>query len=207
VVEVGIPLRLLGRHVAGGAEQLAGAGDRGAGLVGVEQLGDPEVEHLDEVGAVAAPGEEQVRGLEVAVDDVAGVRRREAAAGLDDERDRAPDRQRARAREQGRQILAFEVLHHQIGGAVAREAEVGHGGDVIVLERAGGARLALEARQHRRLLGVLGVQQLDREPPADQLGRRQDRPIPPAPSRRTGLAIAEHLADAPGLVADRRRAG
>src|SRR4029077_3522310 len=64
VVEVRIPLRLLGRHVAGGAEQLAGAGDRRP--LGVDQLGDAEIQHLHQIGAVAAAGGGQVGGVGIA---------------------------------------------------------------------------------------------------------------------------------------------
>ena len=58
---------LLRRHVVGGAERGAGAGrDTGVGHL---ELGDAEVENLDQIAAVAGVGHEQVLGLEIAVND------------------------------------------------------------------------------------------------------------------------------------------
>jgi hypothetical protein len=67
-IDQAVVARLLGRHVAGGAEQRAGPGELGAALA----LGDAEVEDLDLIDVAA--GEEQVAGLEIAVDDAAGMR-------------------------------------------------------------------------------------------------------------------------------------
>ena len=49
-------------------------------LVALRQLGQAEVEHLDEVGVAAAVDEEDVLGLEVAVDDPVRVRGVSASA-------------------------------------------------------------------------------------------------------------------------------
>jgi hypothetical protein len=46
--------------------------DSGGAVVALE-LGQAEVQHLDEVGLLAARHEEDVLGLEVAVDDALGV--------------------------------------------------------------------------------------------------------------------------------------
>ena len=71
-----VAAQLLGRHVAHGAEEGAGGGVAGegggfvlVGDLGLEDLGEPEVEDLDPV----VGGEEDVVGLEIAVDDVAAV--------------------------------------------------------------------------------------------------------------------------------------
>ena len=60
---------LLGRHVGGRAQHLAGAGAHG--LDAAHHLGDAEVGHLERVG----PAEEEVVGLDVAMEDalVVGV--------------------------------------------------------------------------------------------------------------------------------------
>jgi hypothetical protein len=64
---------LLGGHVTGGPEHHAGLGELGLAVA----PGDAEVEHLDQVDA--ASGEDQVGGLEIAVDDPACVRARRRA--------------------------------------------------------------------------------------------------------------------------------
>ena len=68
---VGGPARgLLGRHVLGRAHRHARAGQAAlARGLGLGRLGDAEVEHLDEVGGAVARDQEDVLGLEVAVDD------------------------------------------------------------------------------------------------------------------------------------------
>ncbi len=75
-----LPPRLLGRHVADGADHLAGLGEGvdDGGVCGVVRRSerrqlqrDAEVEDLD----AAVVGEEEVLGLEVAMDDVLGVHR------------------------------------------------------------------------------------------------------------------------------------
>ena len=55
----------------------------------VNELGQAEVEHLDEGGVVAARDEEDVLGLEVAVDDAVRVRGRERVGDLRGDRDGA----------------------------------------------------------------------------------------------------------------------
>ena len=60
-------------------------------------LRDAEVEDLDARLPVGALGAEEVRGLEVAVDDAERVRLGDRLAGLEDEVDRLLDGQRPRA--------------------------------------------------------------------------------------------------------------
>ena len=80
---------LLGGHVDGGADEGAAAGDGGErahaaglagdrGLVGGVEAGDAEVGDADAV----VVADQQVVGLDVAVDEAGGVGRHEAAAGL-----------------------------------------------------------------------------------------------------------------------------
>ena len=81
---------LLRRHVRDGPDHRAGARRR-VHLVERLQLGDPEVEHLQEIGPVLPPADEQILRLEVAVDDPRGVRDLDPAG-----RPATPDRRRAR---------------------------------------------------------------------------------------------------------------
>ena len=68
-----IAAALLGRHVVGRAAHDARAGDVGRRGVGL-QLGQAEVDHLDEVAAAAQRLEDDVLGLQIAVHDLEVVR-------------------------------------------------------------------------------------------------------------------------------------
>ena len=73
VVDVGPTLALLGRHVVGRSHDGAGARLVRREVVGVRQLGQAEVQHLDEVLDAVALDEEDVLWLEIAVDDAVAV--------------------------------------------------------------------------------------------------------------------------------------
>ena len=79
VIDLDLPLALLGGHVIGRPHHRTGARLVADLLVGQRQLREAEVEHLDEVTARAAVvAQEDVLGLEIAVDDsllVRGVQR------------------------------------------------------------------------------------------------------------------------------------
>ena len=86
------------------------------------QLGDPEVEDLDgEVPAAAVvEGEEDVFGLEVAMDDALGVRGRQRAGNLPGHRcdRRGLAREAAHPLERGPQALALQILHDDVRAIV-----------------------------------------------------------------------------------------
>ena len=115
------------------------------------------------VGGVVAVGQEDVVGLEVAVDDAGGVRGRERRRDLARDPQRAPDREAVDAVDLVGQQRALEELEHDVRHAVAREPHVGRLDDVGVAERAGGARLVHEALEHVGVLGELGAQELERD--------------------------------------------
>jgi hypothetical protein len=168
-------LELLGRHVLEGAEDGAHRGERRRQLLGRElaELGaarlrpargvefrQAEIEQLD-----AALGEEDVAGLEVAVDDPGRVRALERVGDLDPEPEDLLDRERPPLDALGER-LALEELHDQEVD-LALPPDVVEGADVRVLERRDRLRLALEALAH--LLGgreVLG-QDLERDRPVE----------------------------------------
>ncbi len=142
----------------------AGAVGRFGGLAplfGVRQLGEAEVEDLHP----AVVGDEDVLGLQVPVDDPLLVRGGEAVGDLERVVDRLALRELA-AGEDRAQRLAFEELLDDVGRAVVL-ADVVDGGDVGVVEDAGGLRLLLEAAQAVGVGGEGGRQDLDRDVAAE----------------------------------------
>jgi len=132
-------------------------GAAGAGGAGHRELGDAEVEHL----RLAAPGDEDVRRLDVAVDDAAGVRGVETVGDLDAEIEHAVERQRS-ARDLLLQRVAVEQLHHDELLALVL-ADVVNRADVRVVERRGHARLASEPIERLRVGGEIRGQELQRD--------------------------------------------
>ncbi len=139
---------LLRGHVPDRAELRAGAGD----LVLARQPGQPEVEQL----RLPVRGDEDVRRLDVAVDEVEPVRLDERVGDL--VRDLAGERDRQRR--DGRdplQVGAGDVLHHEVrhgrGVGPARRLLPGvdRGDDVRVLQPADGAHLQEEPREGARV--------------------------------------------------------
>ena len=142
----GPPERLLRRHVGHGPDDHARDRHlrlrvtRGLGALGPHELGEAEVEHLDE----PALGPHQVRALDVAVHDPAGVRLVQRIGDLQADLDDLADRQRP-FRDARRQQFALDILHHDEVGA-ARLADVVGDGDVRRAEQRGRARLVQQAR-------------------------------------------------------------
>ena len=126
-----------------------------AAVIAGDDLGQAEVENL----GVAALGDEDVRGLDVAMDDSLGVRGVEGVGDLDGER-RAGCRVPAADRRSGASAWhAIEILHGDEGFAVLL-ADVVNGADVGMVERGSGLRLALEAGQRLRIAGDFVGQEL-----------------------------------------------
>src|SRR5690606_22643200 len=170
-----LPLRLLGRHVAGSAEDRARLGLELIDLAVVaEGLGDPEVEHLhDRPGLALDPGEEDVVRLEVAVDDALLVRLRERAEDRADDLDGLVDRRRPLALDPRRQQLSLQQLHREEEVALALVlAEVEHPDRVRVDEQRHRFRFAVEARDGLAIADELLAQHLERDlaPEARLLG-------------------------------------
>jgi hypothetical protein len=125
----------------GGARAYVG---RRAGLFGrrgVDPLGEAEVEDLH----VPVVRHEDVVRFEVAMNDVAAVRRGEPARDLEPPLDRLPLRDR-RAVELAAQRLALEQLGDRVGDPLVRP-EVEDREDVRMRQRGDGLGLALEARE------------------------------------------------------------
>jgi hypothetical protein len=154
---------LLRRHEVRRADDLGALGDRGRRLILLwrAELGEAEVEHLREVAAVGRARDQHVLRLEIAVHDAEVVRFGERAADLVEQRRRARPRQRAVAAHDLAEILAAHVLHDQVQRAL-RLPEVEDLHRVRVVEARHRVRLALEAADHFRIVGEIGVQDLHR---------------------------------------------
>ena len=126
----------------------------------------------------AVEREENVLGLQVAVDDAAGMRGAESLSNLERDIERRVHGQRAGAKTRA-QRLAVETLRNEVRGA-AMFPDVVDRQHVGVIERAGGARLVL-----KRAHAVVGVrrmrqQQLDRHVASEPLVARAPHLAHPA---------------------------
>jgi hypothetical protein len=118
---------------------------RERGRAWIDGLRDPEVEHLHEGMSVGLARQEQVSRLEIAMDDLRGVRLRDRFARLHDPlRDLARGKRTACA-ELGREVAAFEVLHHHERRAVVEHSDVDHARHVLAVDLRGGSRFTREA--------------------------------------------------------------
>src|SRR5690606_22826759 len=91
----------------------------------------------------------------------------------------------------------IEVLHHEIERTVLELAEVEDADDVVVADAGRGLRLASEALDDARVVGVMRVQDLDRDLVADEeVARRVDRAHPAlADLVEDFVAVLEHSTD------------
>ena len=157
---------LLGRHVGDRPQRTPRArqaGERGrrsprpGTAADRPDLGQPEIENL----RVAAAGDEQIRRLDVAVDDPGSVRRLERVGDLDRERQQLIDLERAPA-DPMLQRRPVEELHDEERAAVLL-ADIVNGADVGVIQRRRGACLAAESRQGLGIVGEVWRQELQRD--------------------------------------------
>ena len=157
-------LALLRSHVLGRPDDHAGGGAGGALPVG--ELGDAEVDQLHEVPLVAALDEEDILGLEVAVDDPAVVGGPQRVGQL--EQDLEPDRAvEAPFPEERRERRPIQELHHDVVPGGREQREVVRGYDVLVTDEVDGSRLVVETADQLRARAHRLVQELDRDLAAD----------------------------------------
>jgi hypothetical protein len=109
------------------------------------ELGEAEVQDLGEQLALFVLREEDVLGLQIAVDDVGRVRLGEATAGLRDDRERRLDVEVADLRHSLVERLAFEQLEHEERRSLLEASGVVDVADVRAADGRGGARFAEEA--------------------------------------------------------------
>ena len=173
-VHLGVRAGLLGAHVARRAHYGADGGDPVA--AGVGGPGDPEV---GDEGATV-PGEEDVLGLDVAMDHALPVGVLERLRRLTRDADRVRDRERRVSAQALAEALAVHVRHRE-PELPGRLAGVEYRQDVRMLEPGGRLDLAQEALRPE-LRGALPAQDLERDwPPVPHLVREVDRRHPAAP--------------------------
>ena len=148
---------------------------------GVLHLREPEVGDLHDDEPVLL-FEEEVRRLDVAMDDARGMTGRDAAARLEHERHGDARFELLHAREELAEIFAAHPRHDEIrrpGGIV--DAVIEEREDVLVVEPRGRLDLAIEARARlgRSRRGIRAHEQrLDRDSSALLVGRLEDQAHP-----------------------------
>src|SRR6185503_410540 len=110
--------------------------------------------------------DDDVVGLQVAVDDPAAVGEAGGAEHLDGEVDRTRRVERGLLLDDGLERAAVEELHRDVVRALPLAAVV-DGDDVLVVEARRAARLAPEALDELGVLGEAAVQDLERDPPPE----------------------------------------
>ena len=166
-VDVERPLGLLRAHVLGGPdhrpvhreERLARRPDRG-------RLGDAEVDHL-RVRLAVVGRDEDVRRLDVAVDETLRVGVLDGVADLGEELEPRLDGQLV-AVAVLRDRRARDEVHHEVGPSRRRRPRVDDARDVRVVHHREGLALQLEAR-HDLLRVHSRLQELHRDPADDRL--------------------------------------
>jgi hypothetical protein len=136
--------RLFGTHVFGRADELAGAGaQRVVELCAVERLGHAEVDDLGHRLAVRL-GHQDVRRLEVAVDDRLLVRVLDTLADMDEQFE-PPAQAHLLLVAVDVERHALDVLHHEVRTALVGRAGVEHLGDGRVVHHRQSLALGTEA--------------------------------------------------------------
>ncbi|EAU65834.1 hypothetical protein STIAU_5686 [Stigmatella aurantiaca DW4/3-1] len=161
----GLTAALLGRHELRRAQQRAALGGHPLFRRGRQELGDAEVEQLHPVPALRRGDQEDVGGLDVAVDDAVGVRGPQRVTHLRQKFHGQRGRQ-GPLRERG-EALPLQVLHDQIGAPLA-QVHVEERDDVRVLDPRERARLGEEALHQPRITNQVGVEHLHRHALLDE---------------------------------------
>ena len=189
---------LLGRHVARRADDLPVVRDAGLLLLLACRLdppGDPEVEHLHEIGLAGVVDEQHVRRLDVAMHDAERVRLHERLQHLRRDASHAKRRERA-----ARQLLldrsTAQQLEHDVGQPELGGAEVEEAHRVGMLEALDERGLPREALEHAVGEDGLDEDHLDGDLAAERpLDRAIDGAVPALTEQLDELvAPGDHLA-------------
>ena len=160
--DIGVPalaVGLLGTHVGRRPEQLAGLRQVLGGPVAEECLRDAEIDHLRLRPTGVVGRDQDVRGLEIAMDDALAVRVLHGVADPRDERDALAEPEPGAIAPLGDRA-PFDELEHEVRAAARRRAAVEDPRDARMLHPRERLALAREARDDRR--GVHpGLHELD----------------------------------------------
>ncbi len=159
----GAAQRPLGGQVEAGADDVAGRGQRGRGVV--DELGDAEVADLDRTLRV----QHQVARLDVAVDDALAVRGGQPGGGLAGDPGDLLGVDAFLGGQQVSEALPLDQLHHEEEPVLPRP-EVEHGHQMRMAQPGGGLRLQPEAGG-RRGVRLITQQQLHGHGTAQDLVR------------------------------------
>lgn len=163
VVDAWVAAALFGRHVKGRAEQLTGRHALAGRVPRQRQAEVGDLDHGQVAGQADAGGggdEEEVAGLDVAVDDAVAGGVGQCGRGLAGDGPGGAFVEPADALEPPAEVLALEQFHDDVQPA-AVPAVVEHRDDVGVVEPAEGDRLRLEPRGQRRVGQAVDVDDLD----------------------------------------------
>ncbi len=152
---------LLGRHEVNRAEHLSGDGKLLAHRVAVVEAGQSQVEDPHPPFGV----EHEVGRLDVAVDDAALVRVREAGGGLSHPLDDVVDRLRAGFLDELGERAALDEVHHEVVRAMGFTA-LDRTDDVRVVERGRGPELAFEPSHGAAIAERRRIDDLQRHDPS-----------------------------------------
>ena len=129
-----------------------------------QKLRETEVENLHEPGRL----DDDVGGLEVAMDDAGRVRGGDARGDLPGDAEELA-RIELTAPQPLRERLSLAVLHHDERLATGRLADLVDGGDVLVADPCGGARLPQKPAATFFRQDVVGIENLDRHLASESL--------------------------------------
>ena len=157
---------LLGGHVGWGSHEMRHGGEAFVGGCGKDADGseaeDLEMLHVAPFSGQVGRHDDEVRGLDVAVDQVLGVHGREPGRRLSEEERRASGRHRTFLVDDPGEQLAFEQLEDDEGEAGGAPAEVDDTDDVGMADAAERHRFAPKALEHLSVGPEVAEQDLER---------------------------------------------
>jgi hypothetical protein len=201
---------LLGRHVRGRPQQRSRQRVDGRPADRIGHLRDPEVDDLHAI-ATAVRDEEQIVGLEIAMDDPARVGRRQRLGRLHADVDDGGGVQGATAGGPLAEGLALQQLHRHVRHPLRQQPHVEHLHHARMVDRERRARLVEEARGDRRVAHQLGPKDLDRDPAFQQRMTGLVHDAHPAPAQDADQGVVVDLAtdqafpQVVGATGERRR--